>query len=172
MKGAVPPSVRPSPRKRVAGRLRRVAGYGAGGRRNPAAFAAWGPPAHRAVSPSPRGGGRRGLDCRRCGARRWAGARLRRVAARRPPVGPGARPVQRRGPSGIPPSLRPVPLLAFRCGRPGSAKTSGGCPRGPVAAAVLPCCQKKFPLLSVVAAICEADVSGISNRGLLNIIRY
>lgn len=140
MKGAVPPSVRPSPRKRVAGRLRRVAGYGAGGRRKPAAFAAWGPPAHWAVSPSPRGGGRRGLDW----ARRWAGARLRRVAARRPPVGPGARPVLRRGPSAIPPSLRPVPLLAFRCGRPGSAKTPGGCPRGPVATACLRRCKKNF----------------------------
>lgn len=140
MKGGVPPSVRSSPRKRVAGRLRRVAAYGAGGRRNPAAFAAWGPPAHWAVSPSPRGGGRRGLDW----ARRWAGARLRRVAARRPPVGPGARPVPRRGPSVIPPSLRPVPLLAFRCGRPGSAKTPGGCPRGPVAAAGLPRCKKSF----------------------------
>lgn len=100
MKGGVPPSVRPSPRKRVAGRLRRVAAYGAGGRRNPAAFAAWGPPAHRAVSPSPRGGGRRGLDCRWGGARRWAGARLRRVAAQRPPVGPGGRPVPRWGPAG------------------------------------------------------------------------
>ena len=118
MKGGVLPSFRPSPRKRVAGRLRRVAAYGAGGRRNPAAFAVRDPPPHWGVSPAPRGGGRRGLDCRRCGARRWAGIRLRRVAAQRPPVVPGARPVPRRSPSAIPPSLRPVPLLAFRCGRP------------------------------------------------------
>ena len=227
MKGGVPPSFRSSPRKRVAGRLRRVAAYGAGGRRNPAAFAAGARPPHWGGTSPPRGGGRRGLDCRRCGARRWAGVRLRRVAARRPPVVPAARPVPRRGasvippslrpvpllafrcgrpgyaktPGGcprrpvaaaylcrcqksflcypsrrgasvIPPSLRPVPLLAFRCGRPGYAKTLGGCPRRPVAAAVLPCCQEKFPLLSVVAAICGAAVPGISNRGLLNIIRY
>ena len=172
MKGGVPPSFRPSPRKRVAARLRRVAAYGAGGRRKPAAFAAGARPPHRGGTSPPRGGGRRGLDCRWGGARRWAGIRLRRVAAQRPPVVPGARPVPRRGASAIPPSLRPVPLLAFRCGRPGSAKTTGGCPRRPVAAAVLPCCQEKFPLLSVVAAICGAAVTGISNRGLLNIIRY
>ena len=137
MKGAVPPPVRPSPRKRVAGRLRRVAGYGAGGRRNPAAFAAWGPPAHWAVSPSPRGGGRRGLGCRWGGARRWAGTRLRRVAAQRPPVGPGARPVPKRGAKAPRRALWPVPLLAFRCGRPGSRKRPSGCLGAPW---LPPCC--------------------------------
>jgi len=129
VKGAVPPSVRSSPRKRVAGRLRRVAGYGAGGRRNPAAFAAWGPPALRAVSPSPRGGGRRGLDW----ARRWAGARLRRVAAQRPPVGPGARPVPRWGPAGArliaPPGPSGVPRAPpGRCGPCRSSRSAVGVP--------------------------------------------
>ena len=118
MKGAVPPSVRSSPRKRVAGRLRRVAGYGAGGRRNPAAFAAWGPPAHRAVSPSPRGGGRRGLDCRRSGARRWAGSRLRRVAASVPPS--VRAPARSQG--GVP---RPSPR---RCGPCRSSRSAVGVP--------------------------------------------
>lgn len=134
MTGAVPPSVRPSPRKRVAGRLRRVAGYGALGGRNPAAFAAWGPPAHWAVSPSPRGGGRRGLDW----ARRWAGARLRRVAAQRPPVGPGARPVPRWGPAGA----RPVaPLGPFGVPRP-SPRRCGPC-RSSRSAAGVPAPQRR-----------------------------
>ena len=168
MKGGVPPSFRPSPPQaggRPAAAGGRLRGWGkkkAGGLRGAGPAAPLGRLTRAARRRPP--GARLGSPVGGCPAA--AGGRT--ASPRRSGRPPGTKAGRQDPPPGALSRAAPrVPLWASRLQK--DARRVVSAPRGCRLPLSLP---RKFALLFVVAATCEAALTGNSNRGLLNIIRY